>query len=103
MAHDGPDFAMEVTAKTVNDVKGGTIITYDGAPKLLEIAQVPPEHVSPPHHCPLALRPSVPSLSLSCTFVYNTHTRTHTQIHEQTDNKQTHNQPTNQPTEQLNN
>ena len=45
MANNGPDFAMEVTAKTINDIKGGTIISYEGSPKLLEIAQVPPEHV----------------------------------------------------------
>jgi len=46
MCANGPDFAMEVTAKTINDIKGGTIISYEGAPKLLEIAQVPPEHKS---------------------------------------------------------
>ena len=36
---------MEVTDKTKSDVKGGTIIDYDGEVRLLEIAQVPPEHV----------------------------------------------------------
>jgi len=44
MLNNGPDFAMEVTPKTRNDVKGGTIISYRGNSKLLEIAQVPPEH-----------------------------------------------------------
>jgi len=36
---------MEVTDKTKADVKGGTLIDYDGAVRLLEIAQVPSEHV----------------------------------------------------------
>ena len=33
---------MEVTDKTRSDVKGGTLIEYEGKAKLLEIAQVPP-------------------------------------------------------------
>ncbi|KAI5391557.1 UTP-glucose-1-phosphate uridylyltransferase, variant 2 [Lathyrus oleraceus] len=33
-----------VTPKTLADVKGGTLISYEG--RLLEIAQVPDEHVS---------------------------------------------------------
>ena len=37
---------MEVTDKTKADIKGGTIIDYEGNVRLLEIAQVPPEHVS---------------------------------------------------------
>ncbi|RWS10371.1 UTP--glucose-1-phosphate uridylyltransferase-like protein [Dinothrombium tinctorium] len=40
-----PQFVMEVTDKTNADVKGGTLIQYDGKLRLLEIAQVPKEHV----------------------------------------------------------
>ena len=36
---------MELTDKTRADVKGGTLINYDGQVRLLEIAQVPKEHV----------------------------------------------------------
>jgi UTP--glucose-1-phosphate uridylyltransferase len=40
------DFVMEVTDKTRADIKGGTLIKYGNTPlKLLEIAQVPKEHV----------------------------------------------------------
>jgi len=39
------DFAMEVTDKTRSDVKGGTLIEYEGKAKLFEIAQCPPSHV----------------------------------------------------------
>ncbi|KAI9202935.1 UTP--glucose-1-phosphate uridylyltransferase-domain-containing protein [Polychytrium aggregatum] len=39
------EFVMEVTDKTKADIKGGTLIDYDGNIRLLEIAQVPPEHV----------------------------------------------------------
>lgn len=38
-------FLMEVTDKTKADVKGGTLINYEGQVRLLEIAQVPSEHV----------------------------------------------------------
>ncbi|KAJ3334168.1 UTP-glucose-1-phosphate uridylyltransferase [Blyttiomyces sp. JEL0837] len=38
------EFVMEVTDKTKADIKGGTLIDYDGHIRLLEIAQVPPEH-----------------------------------------------------------
>lgn len=38
------EYAMEVTKKTAADVKGGTLIEYEGTLKLLEIAQVPEEH-----------------------------------------------------------
>ncbi|EGG19956.1 UDP-glucose pyrophosphorylase 2 [Cavenderia fasciculata] len=41
----GCEYAMEVTNKTRADVKGGTLIEYEGKAKLLEIAQVPPNHV----------------------------------------------------------
>ncbi|KAH3743071.1 UDP-glucose pyrophosphorylase 2 [Pelomyxa schiedti] len=39
------NFSMELTEKTRADVKGGTLISYDDRPRLLEIAQVPPAHV----------------------------------------------------------
>ncbi|XP_026873634.1 UDP-glucose pyrophosphorylase 2b isoform X1 [Electrophorus electricus] len=39
------EFVMEVTDKTRADVKGGTLIQYDGKLRLLEIAQVPKAHV----------------------------------------------------------
>eukprot|EP00128_Syssomonas_multiformis_P005339 Colp12_sorted_trinity150504_noHs@14580 len=39
------EFLMEVTDKTIADVKGGTLIEYEGAMRLLEIAQVPSQHV----------------------------------------------------------
>ncbi|CAE6452519.1 unnamed protein product [Rhizoctonia solani] len=39
------DYLMELTDKTRADVKGGTIIEYDGKLRLLEVAQVPSEHV----------------------------------------------------------
>merc|ERR1719158_1144451 len=47
MAQD-PDleFFCEVVAKTMRDVKGGTIIEYEDRLKLLEIAQVPADKVS---------------------------------------------------------
>lgn len=40
-----PNFVMEVTDKTRADVKGGTLIQYEGRLRLLEIAQVPKENV----------------------------------------------------------
>lgn len=40
-----PSFVMEVTNKTMADVKGGTLIKYANKLRLLEIAQVPKEHV----------------------------------------------------------
>ncbi|RKP22886.1 UTP--glucose-1-phosphate uridylyltransferase family [Syncephalis pseudoplumigaleata] len=45
MANSGAEFLMEVTDKTKADIKGGTIIDYEGGVRLLEIAQVPGEHV----------------------------------------------------------
>ncbi|CAN1758853.1 UTP--glucose-1-phosphate uridylyltransferase [Linum perenne] len=39
------EYCMEVTPKTLADVKGGTLISYEGKVQLLEIAQVPDEHV----------------------------------------------------------
>lgn len=41
----GNEFVMEVTDKTKADIKGGTLIDYEGNIRLLEIAQVPPDHV----------------------------------------------------------
>jgi len=38
------EFVMEVTDKTRADVKGGTLIQYEGKLRLLEVAQVPKEH-----------------------------------------------------------
>lgn len=40
------EFVMEVTDKTKADIKGGTIIDYNGKVQLLEIAQVPAAHKS---------------------------------------------------------
>lgn len=40
------EYIMELTDKTKADVKGGTIIDYDGSVRLLEIAQVPKDHVN---------------------------------------------------------
>jgi len=45
MIESGAEFIMEVTDKTKADVKGGTLIDYDGQIRLLEIAQVPSDHV----------------------------------------------------------
>lgn len=45
MAESGAEFIMEVTNKTLADVKGGTLIDYGGRIKLLELAQVPQDKV----------------------------------------------------------
>ncbi|KAJ3285758.1 UTP-glucose-1-phosphate uridylyltransferase [Borealophlyctis nickersoniae] len=45
MASSQSEFIMELTDKTKADIKGGTLIDYNGSVRLLEIAQVPPEHV----------------------------------------------------------
>ncbi|CAP35745.2 Protein CBG18265 [Caenorhabditis briggsae] len=42
---EAPEFLMEVTDKTRADVKGGTLIQYEGRLMLLEIAQVPKDYV----------------------------------------------------------
>ncbi|KJE97183.1 ugp2 protein [Capsaspora owczarzaki ATCC 30864] len=39
------EFLMEVTDKTRADIKGGTLIDYEGKTRLLEIAQVPKQHI----------------------------------------------------------
>jgi len=43
--HKDTEFVMEVTDKTKADVKGGTLIEYENKLRLLEIAQVPKNHV----------------------------------------------------------
>lgn len=45
MIETGAEYIMELTPKTRADVKGGTLINYQGEVRLLEIAQVPKEHV----------------------------------------------------------
>lgn len=45
MVKSKAEYIMELTDKTKADVKGGTIIDYDNKAQLLEIAQVPKEHV----------------------------------------------------------
>ena len=45
MIDTGAEYISEVTDKTKADVKGGTLIDYEGTVRLLEIAQVPSEHV----------------------------------------------------------
>jgi UTP--glucose-1-phosphate uridylyltransferase len=45
MLKNGNEFVMEVTDKTRSDIKGGTLIRYEGKAKLLEIAQVPSDKV----------------------------------------------------------
>ncbi|KPM35246.1 putative UTP--glucose-1-phosphate uridylyltransferase [Neonectria ditissima] len=46
MMETNAEYIMELTNKTKADVKGGTIIDYEGSVRLLEIAQVPKEHVN---------------------------------------------------------
>ncbi|KAG7293032.1 putative UTP--glucose-1-phosphate uridylyltransferase [Staphylotrichum longicolle] len=46
MVESEAEYIMELTNKTKADVKGGTIIDYEGSVRLLEIAQVPKEHVN---------------------------------------------------------
>ncbi|KAI8636007.1 UTP--glucose-1-phosphate uridylyltransferase family [Parasitella parasitica] len=45
MVETDAEFIMEVTDKTKADIKGGTLIDYEGQIRLLEIAQVPDEHL----------------------------------------------------------
>jgi len=45
MADNNCEFIMEVTDKTRSDVKGGTLIDYEGRAKLFEIAQCPPSKI----------------------------------------------------------
>jgi len=44
MIDTGAEYIMELTDKTRADVKGGTLINYEGQVRLLEIAQVAKEH-----------------------------------------------------------
>jgi UTP--glucose-1-phosphate uridylyltransferase len=46
MVESDAEYIMELTDKTKADVKGGTIIDYEGQARLLEIAQVSKEHVN---------------------------------------------------------
>lgn len=46
MVQSEAEYIMELTDKTKADVKGGTIINYDGSVRLLEIAQVPSQHTN---------------------------------------------------------
>ncbi|CAI5739480.1 unnamed protein product [Peronospora destructor] len=45
MINEESEFVMEVTEKTRADVQGGTLVSYKGKPHLLEVSQVPPEHM----------------------------------------------------------
>ncbi|KAL6950845.1 UTP-glucose-1-phosphate uridylyltransferase [Hanseniaspora vineae] len=45
MLETGSQYIMELTDKTRADVKGGTLISYDDHIQLLEVAQVPKQHV----------------------------------------------------------
>ncbi|CAG8541229.1 1683_t:CDS:2, partial [Paraglomus occultum] len=45
MVESDSEFIMEVTDKTRADIKGGTLIDYEGVIQLLEVAQVPPGHI----------------------------------------------------------
>ncbi|CAG8712966.1 5320_t:CDS:2, partial [Racocetra fulgida] len=45
MVDNDSEFIMEVTDKTKADIKGGTLIDYEGTVRLLEVAQVPAEHI----------------------------------------------------------
>lgn len=46
MFESNAEYIMEMTDKTKADVKGGTIIDYEGQARLLEIAQVPKQYVN---------------------------------------------------------
>jgi len=45
MVDSQAEYVMEVTNKTKADVKGGTLIDYEGSLRLLEVAQVPKDHL----------------------------------------------------------
>ncbi len=45
MIDNQAEYVMEVTDKTKADIKGGTIIDYEGKIRLLEVAQVPKDHM----------------------------------------------------------
>jgi UTP--glucose-1-phosphate uridylyltransferase len=46
LEESGASFAMEVTDKSLADIKGGTLVRYRGQLTLLEGAQVEPEHLA---------------------------------------------------------
>ena len=46
MLGTGCEYLLELTQKTPADVKGGTLISYEGTPRLLEYSQVPEEHLT---------------------------------------------------------
>ena len=79
-ASEAPTFIMEVTDKTMADVKGGTLVetnVHDGGHSklmLLEIAQVPEEHVDEFHNLWMLLRTIdklVQSKSLQLDIIVN--------------------------------
>lgn len=45
LSDPAPEFVMEVTDKTKADIKGGTLINYEGKLRLLEISQVPKDRI----------------------------------------------------------
>lgn len=45
MINEDSEFVMEVTDKTRADIQGGTLVSYRDKPHLLEISQVPPQHM----------------------------------------------------------
>jgi UTP--glucose-1-phosphate uridylyltransferase len=45
MINSQAEYLMELTDKTKADVKGGTLIDYEGNLRLLEVAQVPSDHL----------------------------------------------------------
>jgi len=45
MDDSGAEYLMELTDKTRADIKGGTLINYEGKSTLLEVAQVPSQHI----------------------------------------------------------
>ncbi|KAK4537666.1 hypothetical protein CDCA_CDCA13G3691 [Cyanidium caldarium] len=46
VADSGADFTVEMATRTRSDRKGGTLISYNGQPRLLEVAQVDKEHMA---------------------------------------------------------
>jgi UTP--glucose-1-phosphate uridylyltransferase len=45
MINEGSEFVMEVTEKTRADIQGGTLVNYKDKPHLLEVSQVPSQHL----------------------------------------------------------
>ena len=63
------EFMMEVTDKTRSDVKGGTLINYEGSLHLLEIAQVLTPVSLDVWFPPPSLSPSLSFLALFCLVI----------------------------------